>query len=382
MEKPLRVSILAGESSGDILGGGLMKALQERHPAITFTGIGGEEMAAAGLVSRVPMDRLSVMGLVEPLQRLPELLRIRRDFYEAMKASPPDVFIGIDSPDFNLDLERKVRALGIPTVHYVSPSVWAWRQGRIRKIAQAVDLMLALFPFEEQFYREHGVKVCCVGHPLADDLPLTPDSAGARQALGLPATGRVLALLPGSRGGEVERLCPVFLAAFRQLATRFPGLSAVIPCAGPPRRAQIEACIQAGYSDLDITLVDGQSRTVMAAADALVLASGTAALEGMLMKKPMVVAYKMAPLSYAIISRMLEAPYVSLPNLLADKPLVPELLQDAATPEAIADNLEKLLANPADSGAIIETWHRLHESLRRDASATAAAAVLDLCRAR
>jgi len=382
MEKPLRVSILAGESSGDILGGGLMKALQERYPAITFKGIGGEEMAAAGLVSRVPMDRLSVMGLVEPLQRLPELLRIRRDFYEAMKASPPDVFIGIDSPDFNLDLERKVRALGIPTVHYVSPSVWAWRQGRIRKIAQAVDLMLALFPFEEQFYREHGVKVCCVGHPLADDLPLTPDSAGARQALGLPATGRVLALLPGSRGGEVERLCPVFLAAFRQLATRFPGLSAVIPCAGPPRRAQIEACIQAGYSDLDITLVDGQSRTVMAAADALVLASGTAALEGMLMKKPMVVAYKMAPLSYAIISRMLKAPYVSLPNLLADKPLVPELLQDAATPEAIADNLEKLLANPADSGAIIETWHRLHESLRRDASATAAAAVLDLCRAR
>lgn len=382
MEKPLRVSILAGETSGDILGAGLMKALQQRYPAITFEGIGGEEMIAAGLESRVPMDRLSVMGLVEPLKRLPELLRIRREFFEAMKASPPDVFIGIDSPDFNIGLELKVRKLGIPTVHYVSPSVWAWRQGRIRKIKRAVDLMLALFPFEEQFYREHGVKVCCVGHPLADDLPMTPDTAGARATLGLPADGRLLALLPGSRGGEVERLCPVFLAAFRQLVSHFPDLKAVIPCAGPQRRAQIEACIQAGYSDLDITLVNGQSRTVMAAADCLVLASGTAALEGMLMKKPMVVAYKMAPLSYGIISRLLRAPYVSLPNLLANQPLVPELLQDAATPEAVAATVKGLLDNPANSAAIIDAWHRLHTSLQRNASATAAEAVLELCHAR
>ena len=215
MKKNLRVGILAGEASGDILGAGLMRSLSQQVPGVRFTGIGGPGMAAAGLVSRVPMDRLSVMGLTEPLKRLPELLSIRNSFHRDLKNAPPDVFIGIDSPEFNLGLEKKVRALGIPTVHYVSPSVWAWRQGRIKTIIKAVDLMLTLFPFEEEFYRHHGVQVCCVGHPLADDLPMTPDVTGARTALGLPQQVNILALLPGSREGEVGRLGPVFLEAFR-----------------------------------------------------------------------------------------------------------------------------------------------------------------------
>ena len=382
MDNPLRVAILAGESSGDILGAGLMQALLGKVPSVTFTGIGGPEMEAAGLASMVPMDRLSVMGLVEPLKRLPELLRIRKNFYLAMKADPPDVFIGIDSPDFNLGLEAKVRALGIPTVHYVSPSVWAWRQGRIKKIGRAVDLMLALFPFEEAFYRQHGVPVCCVGHPLADAMPLQADVAGARQSLGIRPDAEVLALLPGSRGGEVQRLCPDFLATFRRCQQLRPGLQALIPCANAQRRQQIVGFIQSGYSDLDITLVDGQSRTVMAASDCILMASGTAALEGMLLKKPMVVAYKMAPLSYAIISRMLKSPYVSLPNLLARQALVPELLQDAATPETLSAEVEKLLADDGSREAIAGTWHGIHEQLRRNASATAADAVLKLCHAR
>jgi lipid-A-disaccharide synthase len=380
MSKTPHVGILAGEASGDILGAGLMHALRQQVPEVRFTGIGGPEMAAAGLASRVPMDRLSVMGLTEPLKRLPELLSIRNAFYRDLKSTPPDVFIGIDSPDFNLGLEKKVKSLGIPTVHYVSPSVWAWRQGRIKTIKKAVDLMLTLFPFEENFYRQHGVPVCCVGHPLADDLPMTPDVTAARTALGLPQEAGVLALLPGSREGEVGRLCPVFLETFRLCRQTRPALKGVIACAGPGRRQQIERIMGDSCKDLDITLVDGQSTTVMTAADCVLMASGTATLEAMLLKKPMVVAYKMAPVSYAIISRMLRSPYVSLPNLLAGRKLVPELLQAAATPQALAAEVGKLLSDAGDTGDIISTWYEIHESLRRNASATAARAILALLR--
>lgn len=382
MDRALRVGILAGEASGDILGAGLMQALRARNPGVTFSGIGGPEMIAAGLQSMVPMDRLSVMGLTEPLKRLPELLRIRKNVFLHMRATRPDVFIGIDSPDFNLGLEEKVRALGIPTVHYVSPSVWAWRQGRIRKIRRAVDLMLTLFPFEEAIYQQHGVGVCCVGHPLADTLPMVPDMAGARRELGLSAGAKILAILPGSRGGEVSRLCPVFLAAFRLCLQAMPGLQGVIPCAGPSRRQQVEDFIARDYKDLDITLVDGQSRTVMAAADAVLMASGTATLEAMLLKKPMVVAYRMAPLSYAIISRMLKSPYVALPNLLAGRKLVPELLQAAATPDALAAETTRLLAGNGDAAGMVDIFTDIHTRLQRGASATAADAILDLCDAR
>lgn len=380
--RALRVGILAGEASGDILGAGLMRALRDKAPGVSFTGIGGPEMSAAGLDSMVAMDRLSVMGLTEPLKRLPELLRIRKHFFLHMRDNPPDVFIGIDSPDFNLGLELKTRSLGIPTVHYVSPSVWAWRRGRIHKIRRAVDLMLALFPFEEDFYHQHGVNVCCVGHPLADAMPMVPDVGGARTQLGLPDDEKVLAILPGSRGGEVSRLCPVFLDTLRVCRQAMPGLRAVIPCAGPQRRTQVEALLQTTHKDLEVDLVDGQSRTVMAAADCVLMASGTATLEAMLLKKPMVVAYKMAPLSYAIISRMLKSPYVSLPNLLAGRKLVPELLQESATPAALSAEVLNFLAGKGNTRDSVSTWYEIHAMLRRDASRTAACAILALCEAR
>ncbi len=378
MSKALQVGILAGEASGDLLGAGLMHSLRKLHPDISFTGIGGPEMEKAGLVSRVPMERLAVMGLVEPLKRLPELLGIRKSFYQDLKNNPPDVFIGIDSPDFNLGLEIKLKALAIPTVHYVSPSVWAWRQGRIKKIQRAVNLMLTLFPFEEKYYQQHNVPVCCIGHPLADELPLNVDVAGARAALSLPMDKKILAILPGSRQGEVSRLGPVFLETARRCLEKWPDLAIVIPCAGEVRKAQIATLLEeTGLASIKLIL--GQSRTVMAAADCLLMASGTATLEGMLLKKPMVVAYRMAPLSYAIISRMLKSRYISLPNLLADEAIVPELLQEDASPESLFSEIEKLLTQTDSREAVISTWQTIHQSLRRNASDSAAKAVLALC---
>jgi len=379
MDRALHVGILAGEASGDLLGAGLMQALRARNPGVTFSGIGGPGMIAAGLDSMVPMDRLSVMGLTEPLKRLPELLRIRGKVYRHMQATRPDVFIGIDSPDFNLGLEMKIRALGIPTVHYVCPSVWAWRQGRVHKIRKAVDLVLSLFPFEEDFLRRHEVNACCVGHPLADMLPQDPDVGAARVELGLTADASVLAILPGSRGGEVARLCPVFLETFELCRRQIPGLQGVIPCAGPQRRQQIETFVSGHAAASGITLVDGRSRTVMTAANAVLMASGTATLEAMLLKKPMVVAYKMAPLSFAIISRMLKSPYVSLPNLLAGRQLVPEFLQEAAAPQRLASEVSTLLEAEAGTEDMVKTFHAIHTQLRRGASETAADAVMGLC---
>jgi len=383
-----RIGILAGEASGDILGAGLMQEIQARHPEAVFVGIGGAEMRQAGLDSMFPMDRLSVMGLVEPLKRLPELLSIRQQLFKAYLADPPDVFVGIDSPEFNLGLELRLRNAGIPTVHYVSPSVWAWRRRRIHKIRKAVDLMLTLFPFEEAFYREHDVKVVCVGHPLADELPIDTDMQGARQHLNIPDNARVLAVLPGSRKGEVERLGPVFLDAIRLCLKRWPDMHILIPCATRDRRQQLETLI-GQTPDSRIRLVDGESRTVMASANSILMASGTATLEGLLLKKPMVVAYKMAPVSYAIISRLLTTRYISLPNLLAGKLLVPELLQENVTAPALFHEVQRTLetaedrafsANPEGMESAVETFTAIHKSLRRDASATAAEAVLKLCR--
>jgi len=379
MADTLHVALLAGEASGDTLGAGLMQGLLAQHNDIIFTGIGGPKMESLGLKSMVPMERLSVMGLIEPLKRLPELLRIRKNLYEALVDNPPDVFIGIDSPDFNLGLEVKLRQASIPTVHYVSPSVWAWRQGRIRKIKKAVDLMLTLFPFENKFYQQHDVPVQCVGHPLADEFEMQPDSESARQKLGLSGQGKILAVLPGSRGGEVSRLAPVFLETARRCKELWPDTDIVIPCANKERMVQIQAIQQRDFRNLALTLTEGDSRTVMSAADCILMASGTASLEGMLLKKPMVVAYKMAPISYAIISRMLKAPYVSLPNLLAGKEIVPELLQDAVTPDSLFENVKQLMDSEDNRQEVIDTWNSIHQSLQRDANKTAAAAVLDLC---
>lgn len=371
--RKLRVALVAGEASGDILGSGLMQALKQRHPDIEFIGVGGPRMEAEGLKTHFPMERLAVMGLFEVLGRLRELLRRRKDLVQMLIAAKPDVFIGIDAPDFNLNIELKLRRAGIRTVHYVSPSVWAWRQKRVLKIKEACDLMLALFPFEARFYEEHAVPVRFVGHPLANTIPLEADRAGARERLDLPHDASVVALLPGSRGGEVGKLGALFLDTAQRLLQDRPGLRFVLPCASPERRVQIEAML-AGRN-LPVQLLDGASHEALAACDAVLIASGTATLEALLYKRPMVVAYKVAPMTYRILKRLVKSPYISLPNLLAGRLLVPELIQDAATPEALATTLLPLL----DDGSVqTESFDAIHRALRQDASAQAADAVLAL----
>ncbi|TKJ68489.1 lipid-A-disaccharide synthase [Pseudomonas viridiflava] len=373
MASPLRIALVAGEASGDILGSGLMRAIKARHPDAEFIGVGGPLMEAQGMQSYFPMERLSVMGLVEVLGRLRELLARRKLLVQTLINEKPDVFIGIDAPDFTLNIELQLRRAGIKTVHYVSPSVWAWRQKRVLKIREGCDLMLTLLPFEARFYEEKGVPVRFVGHPLADTIPLESDRAVARGELGLAGDVPVVALMPGSRGGEVGRLGGLFFDAAERLLAQRPTLRFVLPCASPQRRTQIEELLQG--RDLPITLLDGRSHTALAACDAVLIASGTATLEALLYKRPMVVAYRMAPVTFWILKRLVKSPYVSLPNLLAQRLLVPELLQDAATPEALAETLLPLI----DEGqAQTQGFDEIHRTLRRDASNQAADAVLSL----
>ena len=368
----LRIALVAGEASGDILGAGLMRALKAQHPAVEFIGVGGPLMQAEGLTSYFPMERLSVMGLVEVLGRLRELLARRKLLIQTLIEERPDVFIGIDAPDFTLNIELKLRQAGIKTVHYVSPSVWAWRQKRVLKIREGCDLMLTLLPFEARFYEEKGVPVRFVGHTLADAIPLQADRAAARAELGLP-DGPLVALMPGSRGGEVGRLASVFFDAAERLLALKPGIRFVLPCASPQRRAQIETLLEG--RNLPLTLLDGQSHLALAACDAVLIASGTATLEALLYKRPMVVAYRLAPLTFWILKRMVKSPYISLPNLLAQRMLVPELLQDDATPEALAQTLLPLIDGGEEQ---TRGFDDIHRTLRRDASNQAADAVLTL----
>ncbi|MHC8412765.1 lipid-A-disaccharide synthase [Pseudomonas sp. Hz4] len=368
----LRVALVAGEASGDILGAGLMRALKAQHPAVEFIGVGGPLMQAEGLTSYFPMERLSVMGLVEVLGRLRELMARRKKLIADLIAQKPDVFIGIDAPDFNLNIELKLRQAGIKTVHYVSPSVWAWRQKRVLKIREGCDLMLTLFPFEAKFYEEKGVPVRFVGHSLADAIPLEADRAAARAELGLP-DGPLVALMPGSRGGEVGRLGALFLDTAQRLRALRPGVRFVMPCASPERREQLEELL-AGR-DLPLTLLNGNSHLALAACDAVLIASGTATLEALLYKRPMVVAYRLAPLTFWILKRMVKSPYISLPNLLAQRLLVPELLQDDATVEALAQTLSPLIEGGEEQ---TRGFDEIHRTLRLDASNQAADAVLNL----
>ena len=368
----LRIALVAGEASGDILGAGLMRALKAQHPAVEFIGVGGPLMQAEGLTSYFPMERLSVMGLVEVLGRLRELLARRKLLIQTLIEERPDVFIGIDASDFTLNIELKLRQAGIKTVHYVSPSVWAWRQKRVLKIREGCDLMLTLLPFEARFYEEKGVPVRFVGHTLADAIPLQADRAAARAELGLP-DGPLVALMPGSRGGEVGRLASVFFDAAERLQALKPGVRFVLPCASPQRRAQIETLLEG--RNLPLTLLDGQSHLALAACDAVLIASGTATLEALLYKRPMVVAYRLAPLTFWILKRMVKSPYISLPNLLAQRLLVPELLQDDATPEALAQTLLPLIDGGEEQ---TRGFDDIHRTLRRDASNQAADAVLNL----
>lgn len=371
------IGMVAGEVSGDRLGAGLIRALRHRYPEAEFAGIGGDAMAAEGFHSLYPIERLAVMGFVEPLKRLPELLRIRSGLARHFCARPPALFVGIDAPDFNLGLELALRRAGIRTAHYVSPSVWAWRQGRIRKIARAVDHMLVLFPFEAEFYRRHGVPVTWVGHPLADELPLESDTAGARRLLELPEDAPVLAVLPGSRGSEVAMLGPLFLDTVMACQERLPRLRCVVPAANAARRAQIDALL-AAYPGLPVRVLDGQSHTAMAAADAVLLASGTSALEAMLLKKPMVVAYRTGRFTHALLSRLVKLKYVSLPNLLAGRELVPELLQERAEVGTLTAEVLRSLGQTPERAGLITEFRKLHEQLRRGASERAAGALAEL----
>jgi len=370
-------ALVAGEASGDILGAGLIKALKKQYPNARFVGIGGPKMIAEGFETLYPMERLSVMGLFEVLGRLRELLKIRKNLFKTLLDMKPDVFIGIDAPDFTLALERKFKDAGIKAVHYVSPSVWAWREKRVFNIKKSVHMVLCLFPFEVAFYHKHGVPAVCVGHTLADAIDLETDTHGARQQLGLAQDRPVMAMLPGSREGEVARLGDVFIDAANLIRQKIPNIQFVIPAANEERKSQLLALLE--QKELSgVTLLDGQSREAMAAADTVLLASGTATLEAMLLKKSMVVSYKLSSLTAFFVFRMLKQPFVSLPNLLAGKELVPELLQDNATPEKLASACLKLLQSEDGLKSMQAEFLALHKGIRLNADQAAAEAIREL----
>lgn len=376
----MQIVIVAGEASGDILGAGLITELKKHYPDARFFGVGGDRMKAEGFESLFPLDRLSVMGFIEPLKRLPELLHIRKTLVQTAIDKKVDLFIGIDSPDFNLGIAKRLKNKGVKTCHYVSPSVWAWRQSRIKGIKASVDLMLTLLPFEAQFYKDHQVPVAFVGHPLADQIPLEPKPYDAKARLGLTDNQEYLAVMPGSREGEVARLGELFLSVANELLNHLPDLHFLIPAANSARMAQLRALLDAAPEKVKntVSLIDGQSQDVMLASKAVLLASGTTALEAMLLKKPMVVSYKLTPITYAIVSRLIRCDYVSLPNLLADKTLVPELLQDEATVDHLSATLLPLLNDENARLAQVQAFTDLHYQLKQDANVKAAVAISHL----
>jgi lipid-A-disaccharide synthase len=374
----LRVVITAGEASGDQLGAGLIEAIRSRRPDATFQGIAGPKMQAAGCESFYPMERLSVMGLFEAFGRFAEVIPMRRRLAKHLIADPPDVLVGVDAPDFNLSLELMVRRAGVPTLHYVSPSVWAWRRYRLKKITRAVDRMLVLFPFEREFYRQREIPVSFVGHPMADEIPMQSDRVAARRSLGLPEGGEYVALLPGSRVSEVRFLAEPLARTAAWLTQRRPELRFVAPLVDVATRSLFEAAAQRYAADLSIHLVDGRARDAMAAADAVLVASGTATLEALLLKRPMVITYRTLPLTWIIGRRMLHVDHVGLPNLLAGERLVPELLQREAVPERLGPPLLEFLQSPQRVRTLEQRFAEIHASLMNDASARAADAVLDV----
>ena len=375
-----RIAIIAGEASGDLLAARLILALKELKSDLVFEGIAGPEMQAAGCVSLFPMEKLSVMGLVEVLKDLPSLLSIRKQLKERWTATPPDLFIGVDAPDFNLPLAAKLHAEGIPTVHYVSPSIWAWREKRVKKIQGNIDLMLTLFPFEVDFYKKHQVAAQFVGHPLADEVQFNASASDARQQLGLDLTKPMLGVLPGSRTKEVQALGAVFLQTAQELKAKHPDLQIVVPIVRADLKAQLQAIQQQVAADLPVTYLEGQSRLLMQAANYLLMASGTAVLEGMLAGRLMVAAYRVSPLTWWLIHtfKLAKVKYVTLPNNLAGEELVPELLQDRATESELVASIASLMALPAERRTyVLQRFEGLHTQLHCDASANAAKAIME-----
>ena len=379
MPQPLTIALVAGETSGDILGAGLIRALKAKHPDMRFVGVAGPLMQAEGCEAWYEMEELAVMGVVEVLGRLPRLLKIRRDLTRRFSELKPDVFVGIDAPDFNITLEGKLKQRGIRTIHYVSPSVWAWRQKRVFNIGRATDLVLAFLPFEKAFYDRFDVPCRFIGHTMADSMPIEPDRGAARRELGIAEGIPCLALLPGSRSAEVEMLSGDFLRTAALLRKKWPDLEIVVPLVNPRRREQFEKIKAEVAPDLPMHLLDGKGRAAMTASDAALLASGTAALECMLAKCPMVVGYRMKPSTFWLAKRLVKTDYVSLPNLLAGRELVKELLQDECQPALLAAALEPLLAQGETRDRLLATFAGLHHQIRWNADEQAAAAVLELC---
>ena len=382
----MRIALIAGEASGDALGAGLIAELRARYPDAVFAGVGGDAMRAQGLEAWHDCQALAVMGLVEVLRHLPRLLRLRASLRRRILAWKPDVFVGIDAPDFNLGVERWLKRRGVRTAHYVSPSVWAWREGRAAKLGRSADRVLCLFPMEPPIYAKYAIDARFVGHPLADAIAMEPDRQAARAALGVAAEGPMLALLPGSRLGEIEAMLPLFLEATELLAGQVRSLQVLIPASN----AACEAAIRSRLGERPdiaarVHVLDGEAQRAMIASDVVLLASGTAALEAMLCKRPMVVGHRISPTTYRIVKRfdLLKTRYVSLPNVLADHllddaPLIPELLQDECVPEKLAAALLRWFGRPGDIDALLPRFRTLHAELRQDASARAAEAVCGL----
>ncbi|WGE85643.1 lipid-A-disaccharide synthase [Actinobacillus equuli] len=383
-EAPL-IALVAGEISGDILGAGLINALKLHYPNARFIGVAGPRMIQAGCETLFDMEELAVMGLAEVVKHLPRLLKRRKQVIETMLAEKPDIFIGIDAPDFNLTVEEKLKASGIKTIHYVSPSVWAWRQSRVHKIARATNLVLAFLPFEKAFYDRFNVPCRFIGHTMADAIALKPNRSEACAALELDETKRYLAILVGSRASEVGFLTEPFLKTAQILKQRYPELEFLVPLVNDKRITQFEQIKAQVAPDLDVKILKGNARQAMIAAEATLLASGTAALEGMLCKSPMVVGYKMKASTYWLAKRLVKTKYISLPNLLADEMLVPELIQDECNPENLAWYLGNYLANDADHkkqrNELKQRFTELHKLIQCDADTQAAQAVVDVLEA-
>jgi lipid-A-disaccharide synthase len=373
------IALVAGEASGDNLGGALLRELRGREPALNAFGVAGPRMVAAGCDAWVASEELAIMGLAEIVRHLPRLLRLRRDLVARLLAARPDVFVGIDSPEFNLRVAARLKARGIPTVQYVSPQVWAWRQGRVRTIGQSVDLVLCVLPFESRFYDAHDVRAVFVGHPLADRIPLESPPGPARAALGLDPGASTVAVLPGSRRAEVARLGGPFAATLAWLHDRRPDIRFVAPMANAAVRTLFEHSLARHAPGVPVAVVDGRAHEALAAADAVLVASGTATLETALIKRPMVVAYRLAPLTAWLMRSMklMKADYFAQPNLLAGRQVVPEYLQEDVRPDVLGPALLAQLQRP-DHAELIATFTAIHATLRCDACARAADAILDL----